>query len=141
MSRTEPWTELHEDRTGRYAPYRIWPARPKGAFKLPFRKGTAGDALPASAPASASASITTTATAPTFVPPVPVRPGACAGGMSTPMGVGMNVHWDFELELPTFLILQRRMELDHGAAMSAENEISDNTDQDIAPALRAAEIV
>ncbi|KAH9058907.1 hypothetical protein EDB83DRAFT_2520653 [Lactarius deliciosus] len=81
---------------------------------------------------------------------MPVRPDAGTGGMSTPMDVGVNVHRGFELDLPTFLTLQRRaelfiiqaaargdgplwdIELDHGAAMDAEDEISDNTDGDIA---------
>ncbi|KAH9027396.1 hypothetical protein EDB85DRAFT_1892977 [Lactarius pseudohatsudake] len=164
MTRTDVRTvlELHEDHTGPCAPYRIWPEQGRqteGRVRAILPQGRGGPRAPSSRPRAVSASasiIATSAITPTFVHHVPVRFGVGAGGMSTPMGVGVNAHWGFELDLPTFLILQRRaevpiiqarargeglpwdIELDHDTAMSAEDEISDNTDEDIAAVRKVA---
>ncbi|KAH9023834.1 hypothetical protein EDB85DRAFT_298661 [Lactarius pseudohatsudake] len=138
MLRTEP----HEDRTGRCAPYRILPEQGRqteGRVRAALPHGHGRRRSPRLCSCTAFASASTSATAPTFSLPLLVRPGG-GGGMNRLMGVGVNAHWGLELELISPLpdpaaarggthhpsSGARREPTDHGAAMSAEDEISDN---------------
>ncbi|KAF8259041.1 restriction endonuclease type II-like protein [Lactarius quietus] len=121
-------------------------ARLKDAFERPFRTGTAGDVLPT--PASAHAVSATASTSAPTVPVLPSSSGSKSGGSGrTPE----DAVWDIELDLnspspePASAKRAREsppwdIELDEDAAASSRDEIeisSDDTDTDIAPALRA----
>ncbi|KAH8995783.1 hypothetical protein EDB86DRAFT_1064328 [Lactarius hatsudake] len=120
-------TEPHEDSTGRCSPYCIWPEQGRQTEErvrpaLPHGHGRLRAPRLRSCTASASAS--TPATAPTFSPPFLVRPGGGGCGTNRLMGRRAEVpiiRAQAQGESPPWDI-----ELDHGAAMSAEDEISDN---------------
>jgi len=112
-------------------------ARLKDAFERPFRTGTAGDALPVTAPA----------------PAAPVAPAAPAPALPSGSGrTGQDTVWDIELDLnspsPEPAPAKRArespewdIEVDEDAALPSRDEVvsisSDDSDADIAPALRA----
>jgi len=114
-------------------------ARLKDAFERPFRTGTAGDALPVTAPAPA--------------PVAPVAPAAPAPALPSGSGrTGEDTVWDIELDLnspsPEPAPAKRArespewdIEVDEDAALPSRDEVvsisSDDSDADIAPALRA----
>ncbi|KAH9169802.1 restriction endonuclease type II-like protein [Lactarius sanguifluus] len=116
-------------------------SRLKDAFERPFRTGATGDGPAASASASTSA----TAAAP--APAVSALPSSSQGG-------GEDAVWDIELDLnspspepaPAKRTRDEResppwdIEVDEGAPLPSGDEIeiiSDDSDVDIAPALRA----
>ncbi len=128
-------------------------ARLKDTFERPFRTGTAGDALPAPGDGPAvSASASTSATAAASAPAVPALSSSSRGGGNG--RTGEDAVWDIELDLnspwpelaPAKRAREEResppwdIELDEGAPLPSGDEVSissDDTDADIAPALRA----
>ncbi|KAI9456018.1 restriction endonuclease type II-like protein [Lactarius psammicola] len=124
-------------------------ARLKDAFDRPFRTGTAGDALPVPGDGpSVSTSVSTPATA------APALPSSSRGGGESGGRTREDAVWDIELDLnspspepaPAKRAREEResppwdIEIDEGAPLPSGDEIeisSDDTDADIAPALRA----
>ena len=122
-------------------------ARLKDAFERPFRTGTAGDALPTPAPAAL-------ATATTSAPAVPAHPlpSSSSSGNKGTGRAGEDAVWDIELDLnspsPEPASTKRAREsppwdigLDEDTALPSRDDAlsisSDDSDPDIAPALRA----
>ena len=131
-------------------------ARLKDAFESPFRTGTTGDALPTTGSGSgpaASTSASISATATTSAPAVPVLPSSSSGnkGGEGSRRAGDDTVWDIELDLnspsPEPAPAKRAresppwdIEVDEGGALPSRDEVSissDESDADIAPALRA----
>ena len=126
-------------------------ARLKDAFERPFRTGTAGDALPTPASVPAPAMPAAATTSAPVVPALPLPSTSSSANKGTER-TGEDAVWDIELDLnspsPEPVSTKRAresppwdIELDEDAALPSKDDAvsisSDDSDVDIAPALRA----